>query len=195
MAKACRAGFQSVAEKGDKLLDTHIRGHNNCAMHDFLEWAKAFVGWFKAPTKSMIAVLILSALGLFLPQMWISKIGMTEWRSRYHVTLVLLFGFCTVFLCLSGLEKIYQRHQLRKRLHNLSNDEKRLVARFVARGLSTIMADSHEDGIGKLVSDKILFRSSGPLPDGMAAYSLTPYISKYVASNPDQILKAIGSAK
>jgi hypothetical protein len=120
---------------------------------------------------------------------------MTEWRSRYHVTLVLLFGFCALFLSLSGLEKIYESHQVTKRLHNLSNDEKRLVARFVVQDLSTIMAYPHENGIGKLVSDKILFRSSDPLPDGMAAYSLTRYISKYVASNRDQILKTIASAK
>lgn len=155
-------------------------------MEQLFAWAKAFIGWFGSPYKTMITCWILSGLALFLPAALQSQIGVCDWTHSHLVIEWGMFLFCSVYLLLNGIEIVGQKAIRIRRLKNLSSDEKEILRNYVSEDISTCSFQPGDIGIHTLVQAGILeqakdshefFEKKGM---GFFYYSISPKVLKYL---------------
>jgi hypothetical protein len=115
-------------------------------MPDVLAWLKVVFEWFKPTWKTLVVLVLLSALALFLPGRWLAAIGVAIWVTEHRVLEWGIFGFCSLMLIVSGIESVgkpgLERYRERKRikncLENLGMDELLILQKYVNTGKNSV---------------------------------------------------------
>jgi hypothetical protein len=90
-----------------------------------------FIGLFKAPYKTVGALLLLSVVSLLAPNALIDHMQIGGWVRSHRVA---EWGFClfaAFYFLLFAIELCVQRFLLRRRLHRLIGDERRVIHTFI----------------------------------------------------------------
>jgi superinfection exclusion protein B len=159
-------------------------------------WFKDFWDILKsrASIRPMIATGFVSGLAIFLPSSLLERMGASGWIKDHWPWILIIFSFCTAMLLIHAIEAmakpIIETHKVKKRLACLTDDERKILLRFRASdaNLSTLMMWPHENGIGTLIEDNILFLASPSLSDGATAFGLSRPIRKYLWKHPKAVI-------
>jgi hypothetical protein len=148
---------------------------------------------------SKIALPICVTLGLvlFLPSNSAQTRGIDQFRDSYRIWVGVLFLLSAAALISNLLwvvgrfikpwvkEWLYIRIN-RSSLHNLTEDEKVILRRFIVDGNSTVAEDINSGPINLLENKKIVLRASTiSLRLTTFSYLLQPWAREYLAKNRD----------
>ena len=140
--------------------------------------------------KIYFAALIASAALLFLPDTFISKLGLEEFRHLHRTEAGAMLIVSASLLFTSAASRVWRivcspfykwqfNRMIFKTLAELTFDEKVFLTPYIHLGENTQFAEMY-DGVAKgLEAKKILYRSSNiSAPGGAFPYNLQPYARK-----------------
>ena len=171
-------------------------GHNFSimAIHDPADWAKAGIlvlDWLKSRLKEMFLLFLLSILIWFSPEGWLVKAGITSVAPVRH-TAVWLFWATFAYLFVFGGADLLSYLQMRRRLHYLGEDEKKILQQFIKNNSMERCFQMYETGTNNLEKEGFLLPTkvshvsfAGERP--MSCYSLKPWVFRSLSRNPKRI--------
>jgi hypothetical protein len=89
------------------------------------------IKWIRESIRPVVVLLISSALALFIPHQWLVNIGIADWLQRFRPWAILLFIGWLVWLGTLPVEKVYETHKKKVRLHNLATDEQDALRPYI----------------------------------------------------------------
>ncbi len=166
----------------------------------FEKVAEAISAIHRLPTQLLAVAGIAAAVILFIPEHLAATLAVDSFRQTYRTFLGPGLVVVTAWLswrllaALSGpLREHLTLQKLKKRLHNLTPEEKGYLATFVLGQNNTIYLPVDDGIIGGLKARGIVYRSSNlfHVLEGVP-YNLHPWARDHLSANPELLLGAEG---
>ena len=162
-------------------------------MSPALEYLKLFGEWIKS-VRTMFVAGAVSALAVFAPERRLEAIHIFPAVDRFRPLLWLVLAISAVGLLyevgnviLDAGKRIFIWFTVRRRLRNLTVDERKILALYVRDQVSTWTWGVSDLGIPSLVDAGILYLATtiGDVHSDMGVryYTIRPWILKYVTKN------------
>jgi hypothetical protein len=155
-----------------------------------IEYLKLFGEWIKS-VRTMFVAGAVAALALFAPDKWLEAIHIYPAIDRFRPFLWLLLAISATGLLyevgkvlLDVWGQVFTWLKVRRRLHSLTADERKVLALYVRDQVSTWAWGVSDLGIPSLVDSGILYMAT-TIGDvhadmGVRYYTIRPWILKYV---------------
>lgn len=154
---------------------------------------KDYVGWIKLPPKYIFALSIVSGFVLFGPTSINKGLGLDLFLNDYR-KFVGVFFLLTVFLLFAHiigfLKERYEKHKnnkkLRKRLFDLTDEEKKVLSQYLDDNTRTEYFNFTDGVILGLVDEYILYRvsNSSDMPP-VFPFNIQPWAWDYLRKHPE----------
>jgi hypothetical protein len=155
--------------------------------------------WLKLSPKYLFPVSVVTGFLLFASTSTLEVFGLTIFVAQYRAYIGITFLISTALLFTNWAVTVYQGVQkkwkeqaslknLRKRLHNLSNPEKRILKNYIENKTKTQYLDIGDGVTGGLEAGGVIFRSSyvGNLESW--AYNIQPWAWEYLNDHPELLI-------
>jgi hypothetical protein len=152
--------------------------------------------WLKMSSAHLAAIAIAAGMLLFSPSTFTEALGVARFVIGYRMWIGVVFLASTAVLLSrtgGGLfeftrNRVRQNRTLKmwqRRLHELTSEEKRVLASYVLKGTRTQYFQLQDGVIQGLVAEKIIMRAStvGDLLTGIA-YNIQPWAWEYLKEHP-----------
>ena len=153
--------------------------------------------WIKLSPKYLFPVSLATGFLLFAKSEYLAALGLTELRSKYLPWIGGVFLLSTALFLSHVVTAFFSwlREKInlyfvvrygRKKLHNLTNDERRILRDYIGRGTKTQNLSVEDGVVSELESENIIYQSSniGRLVSGFA-YNIQPWAWEYLNKNPE----------
>ena len=163
------------------------------------DWLKPILEFLKEFGKYLVPIALVCALLLYLPVAALEHFGLTAISKEYkpHFSIVLLF--CLAVIAWNGLSLIwawvwkkYRARQLvgdaLKRLHALTEDEKRVLRGYINYKTRTQILDITDGVVGGLENIGVLHKSTGIGQYPEMAYNITEWAWDYLNKHAEALV-------
>ncbi|MEE6367191.1 superinfection exclusion B family protein [Escherichia coli] len=149
----------------------------------------------KLPLKYLIAIFLVLASLLFLPNEYIMKLGIEAIVQKYKMLIGLAFLCDALFIITHVLDYLFKFirawvkyksivREGKKRLSNLTEDEKVILRKFIENGSRTSYLSIRNGNVIELVNSKIIYRSGEvSVYDFNFAYNLNQWAWDHLNKN------------
>ena len=157
----------------------------------------SLLDWIKLPPRYLFALLLVTGILVFSPRAFLEALGLYGIVDSYRAWIgfaFLIFFAVLIAHFVSWLGKIarswvveyYSIRHGRKRLHDLTDDEKKLLAEYLGYNTRSRFLDFQSGVVNGLVKENVLWRaaSSGNLLRGIA-YNIQPWAWEYLKQHPE----------
>ena len=104
------------------------------------------IKWIRESVRPVVVIVIVSALALFLPQAWLSKVGVLDWLQKYRPLVVLSFAGSLIWLGTFPIERLYSVFQKTRRLGRLAPDQQEALRPYILNNKTTHGFDRWKQG-------------------------------------------------
>lgn len=149
----------------------------------------------KLPLKYLIAIFLVLASLLFLPNEYIVKLGIEPIVQKHKMIIGLAFLCDALFIITHGLDYLFKLIRVwikyksfvregKKRLSSLTEDEKVILRKFIENGSRTSYLSIRNGNVIELVNSKIIYKSGEvAVYDFNFAHSLNQWAWDYLNKN------------
>jgi hypothetical protein len=153
-------------------------------------WVKDAVAWFKTPVKTMMIFAVISAIAIFTPECIQRWAGTYEWTIMHRVLewAFLLGG--TIFVLLSGIEKLWGIGVMRLHLNHLPKDEREILGYYVSNNIRTHAWGATYSAASTLAAEGFLEplqSHARTLEKGIFYYRVKKWVFRYLVKRPKLI--------
>ena len=158
--------------------------------------------WLKISSVHLAAIAIAAGVLLFVPADSLKVLGLTQFVADYRTWIGGVFLICSALLLArtgatlgkAANKRLKQRRTLKRwqrRLHELTPEERRVLAGYVGADTRTQYFQLEDGVIQGLAAEKIITRvaSMGNIFTGFA-YNIQPWARKYLTKHPELVLVA-----
>ena len=147
----------------------------------------------KLPTSLFLTVGIVISMILFAPEGFTKALGLQEFRESYKVYIgpvwILMIAILISRL-IGGIQEVIRKKEVekgrKKRLENLTPDEKHCLLHFTEGQFPTIYRSMHDGAICALASRKIVYRASALIIDyDNVPYCIYPWAKETLEKYPE----------
>ncbi len=166
----------------------------------FAETTKAIVEILKLAPRYLAALCLVSGVLLFVPETWISGLGLVSFVASYRTWIGLVFlvstCICVVSLSIALIDSVKGawrsraiRNYVVTKLNALTEDEKQILRFYFAKNTRANSLRVDDGVVQELVSSRIIYRSAqiGDMVEGFA-HNITDFAWDYVHANPSVLL-------
>jgi len=149
----------------------------------------------KLPVKYIIAIFLILFSLLFFPEVFITKLGLSQIVQKYRAYIGLAFLVSSFFIIvhistylIKYLKALYEysrlvRHGI-KRLKELTPKEKHILNEYIINNTRTSTLAYNSGVVRELESYKIIYRSSNVSTSHLSfSYNINPWAWKYLNKN------------
>ncbi len=161
------------------------------------------VDWIKLTPRYLFALCLAGGVLLFAKASWLAPLGLDAFVGKYRfwiglvflVGLSLLLAHVLAHAMRKGLDwwtEFRGVHQGRKRLHQLTEEERRILASYIEGKTRTQMLRISDGVVSGLVSQRIIYMSAnlGSGHDPYFAHNIQPWAWEYLNEHPELVLRA-----
>lgn len=156
--------------------------------------------WLNLGVMPLLGILIFTSLFVFLPDGAITKIGLTEIKSKYGTYLGLAFFFSLSFLLAAAIYKVWNiwigpnlkelanLYYLKKDAKNLTDEEKEILRYFIENKTRSANLSLKNGVVLGLEQRKIIIRLGILGTDAISMsfpFNIQPWAWEYFNKNPD----------
>jgi Super-infection exclusion protein B len=146
------------------------------------------VKWIRESVRPAIVLLVLAALILFFPHSWASSIGLSDGFSRYRFAAFLSFAGSLVWLLSFPIEKWYQLSKRKKRLAQLTENERDVLKHFIQNAKRTqCFGWSHVAVARSLAKSGILAETSSKDGHGNPYFEIESWAYSDLREHPELV--------
>ena len=164
----------------------------NTPMQEIIAALKFIADIFKEPYKAVMAILVISALALFLPTSVTQRAGIDAALKSHLLLEWGLFSFATVYLVIFLVGIGVKRIQLLRHFRDLPIDERVVVNAFMHAPRRTANLIANAPTASAMARMGIL-EEGGPLPNeknfrmqrGECFYSIKPWAFRFLRKHPN----------
>ncbi|WNL34188.1 super-infection exclusion protein B [Arcobacter cryaerophilus gv. pseudocryaerophilus] len=109
-----------------------------------MDWPKTLLEFIKLTPKNITPFLLISAILLFAPREWLIFLNILDLKEEYHFIISMIFLLSSIILInyilffifsffKKSLIRIKIKSRIKKRLHNLTEDEKQILRFYISQ--------------------------------------------------------------
>ncbi len=154
------------------------------------------IDWIKLSPKYLFAIALISGVLLFVPTNVLGKLGLIPFVAQYKSFIGVIFLFSTILFLIHPLTEVYDLVQtritktrevrnLQNFLHNLTEDEKRVLRGYICERTQSQYLDIQDGVTNGLEVKHIIWRASIMGELNYFAYNIQPSAWKYLNEHPE----------
>jgi len=145
------------------------------------------IKWIRESIRPVVVLLIVSALALFLPHLWLTDIGIEDWLQKFRPWAILFFAVSLVWLCTFPIEKQYHHQKRRRYLRQLTNQERDVLKVFILDAKKTQSFAMNLATARHLVQQYLLIETSTTDLRGHHVFAMDSWVFSYLKEHPELV--------